>query len=195
MIFRNTPQWFVAIDKPLDDGMDTYGATIRERALTSIDRAGDVDAAHRAQPALLDGRGAARLGAEPPARLGRAADLLREAAAPTATAEILRDPAVNARIVAAFEAEGADAWFAEGAKARFLGNDHDPDDVGAGDRHPRRLVRLRLDPRLRAARPAGRASGRPSLYLEGTDQHRGWFQSSLLQACGTRGPRALRRRC
>ena len=37
MIFRNTPQWFVAIDKPLDDGMDEYGATIRERALTSID--------------------------------------------------------------------------------------------------------------------------------------------------------------
>ena len=38
VIYRNTPQWFVAIDKPLDDGMDTYGATIRERALTSIDQ-------------------------------------------------------------------------------------------------------------------------------------------------------------
>ena len=38
VIYRNTPQWFVAIDKPLDDGMDTYGRTIRERALTSIDR-------------------------------------------------------------------------------------------------------------------------------------------------------------
>ena len=38
VIYRNTPQWFVGIDRPLDDGMDTYGQTIRERALTSIDR-------------------------------------------------------------------------------------------------------------------------------------------------------------
>ena len=37
VIYRNTPQWFAAIDKPLGDGMDTYGTTIRERALTSID--------------------------------------------------------------------------------------------------------------------------------------------------------------
>jgi hypothetical protein len=69
---------------------------------------------------------------------------------------VLRDEAVNARIVEAFRAEGADAWFADGAKARFLGNAYDRR-VGAGDRHPRCLVRLRLDPRLRAGRPPKRA--------------------------------------
>ena len=37
MIYRNTPQWFAAVDKPVNDGQDTYGKTIRERALTSID--------------------------------------------------------------------------------------------------------------------------------------------------------------
>ena len=47
---------------------------------------------------------------------------------PDGTAEILRDPAVNARIKEAFEHEGADAWFEDGAKARFLGNDHPHDD-------------------------------------------------------------------
>jgi isoleucyl-tRNA synthetase len=36
LIYRNTPQWFVAIDKHLDDGMGSYGDTIRQRALTSI---------------------------------------------------------------------------------------------------------------------------------------------------------------
>ena len=47
---------------------------------------------------------------------------------PDGTAEILRDPAVNARIKDAFEHEGADAWFEDDAKARFLANDHPHDD-------------------------------------------------------------------
>ena len=63
VIYRNTPQWFVAIDKPLDDGMDTYGHTIRERALTSIDQLVEWTPQIRAQPALLDDRGAPGLGA------------------------------------------------------------------------------------------------------------------------------------
>ena len=52
---------------------------------------------------------------------------VKRGAKPTDEDFLLRDPAVNARIVAAFEAEGADCWYAEGAKARFLGNDHDPE--------------------------------------------------------------------
>ena len=73
VIYRNTPQWFVAIDKPLDDGMDTYGAT-HPRAGADLDRpAGAVVPADRPQPPLLDDRGPPRLGALPPARLGRAA--------------------------------------------------------------------------------------------------------------------------
>ena len=103
-----------------------------------------------------------------------------------ATGEYLRDPAVNARIVAAFEAGGADAWFTADQQA-LLGPDYDARRLRAAERHSRRVVRQRLDPRLHD-RGAATASGvRADLYLEGSDQHRGWFQSSLLESCGTRG--------
>jgi isoleucyl-tRNA synthetase len=128
VIFLQPPQWFAAIDKPLGRRQDTYGTTIRERALRSIDELVTWTPV-RAQPPALDDRGAARLGAVAPARLGRAADLLRqEGRGPDDPDFLLRDPAVNARILEAFEAEGADAWYKPGAKARFLGNDHDPDE-------------------------------------------------------------------
>jgi isoleucyl-tRNA synthetase len=102
-----------------------------------------------------------------------------------ATGEVLRDEAVDARIAEAFESEGADAWFA-GPSARFLGNDYDADDFeqvfdiadvwfDSGSTHAFVLER-RADLRWPA-----------SLYLEGSDQHRGWFHSSLLESCGTRG--------
>jgi isoleucyl-tRNA synthetase len=102
--------------------------------------------------------------------------------------EILRNEEVNARISAAFREEGADAWFAEGAKERFLGNvaGVNPDDwemvtdildvwFDSGSTHA-----FTLRDRLDSMRPA-------SLYLEGTDQHRGWFHSSMLQGCATIG--------
>jgi isoleucyl-tRNA synthetase len=102
------------------------------------------------------------------------------------TVEVLRDPAVNARIREAFEREGADAWFRDDAKARFLAGDHSHDDwekvtdildvwFDSGSTHA-----FALRDRPDGIWPA-------SLYLEGTDQHRGWFHSSMLQACGTRG--------
>ena len=101
------------------------------------------------------------------------------------TGEYLRDPEVNARIVAAFEAGGADAWFAAD-HAALLGPDYD-----AAQWEPQRdildvwfdsgsthvfTIEARYGPDTRA-----------DLYLEGSDQHRGWFQSSLLESCGTRG--------
>ncbi len=102
-----------------------------------------------------------------------------------ADGNVLKDEAVNARIMEAFEAEGADAWFAEGAKERFLGN-HDPAkwmqvtdilDVwfDSGSTHA-----FTLEDRPDLKWPA-------DVYLEGSDQHRGWFHSSLLESCGTRG--------
>ncbi len=100
--------------------------------------------------------------------------------------DVLKDEAVNARILEAFAAEGADAWFAAGAKERFLGNAHDGQkwsmvrdilDVwfDSGSTHA-----FCLEKRPDLKWPA-------DLYLEGSDQHRGWFHSSLLEACGTRG--------
>ena len=95
---------------------------------------------------------------------------------------------MNARICAAFEEEGADAWYKPGAKERFLGDDYAPDEwdqvfdildvwFDSGSTHAF-VLRDRED---------GAADGIADLYLEGTDQHRGWFHSSMLQACGTKG--------
>jgi isoleucyl-tRNA synthetase len=103
------------------------------------------------------------------------------------TGELLRSAEVNDRIIAAFEAEGADAWFAEGAKERFLSGAvadlerfemvTDILDVWFDSGSTHAFV---LEDRADLRWPA-------DLYLEGSDQHRGWFQSSLLESCGTRG--------
>ncbi|TCO71182.1 isoleucine--tRNA ligase [Rhodovulum euryhalinum] len=189
LIYRNTPQWFAAIDHKLDDGMGTYGDTIRQRALTSIDQL------VKWTPQTGRNRLYSMIEARPDWVLSRQRAwgvpltcFVKRGAKPTDPDFLLRDRAVNARIVAAFEAEGADAWYAEGAKERFLGNDHDPEaydqvmdvlDVwfDSGSTHAF-VLRDRAD---------GAADGIADLYLEGTDQHRGWFHSSMLQACGTIG--------
>ena len=100
----------------------------------------------------------------------------------------MRDTAVNARIIAAFEADGADVWYVAGFKEKILSGIVDPDaydqifdvlDVwfDSGSTHAF-VLRDRAD---------GSVDGLADLYLEGTDQHRGWFHSSMLQACGTKG--------
>ena len=113
------------------------------------------------------------------------------------SAEILHDERVNARIAAAFEKEGADAWYAQGARERFLGSRANEDwqkvddilDVwfDSGSTHAFVLEDPKVFPAL--AHIKRKADGGPEtvMYLEGSDQHRGWFQSSLLESCGTRG--------
>ena len=142
VIFRNTPQWFIAMDS---QPMRRRRASSRD-ALES-DRRDALGAADRREPHPRHGQRQARLGDEPPARLGRAASPCSSARASTTPCSTT---SVNARIAEAFEQEGADAWYAEGAAARFLGPDYDPADLREGRRRPRRLVRFRLDPRLRA---------------------------------------------
>jgi isoleucyl-tRNA synthetase len=105
------------------------------------------------------------------------------------TGEVLNDPAVFKRIEQAFEAEGADAWFISPA-SRFLGDGRNPDDYeqitdildvwfDSGSTHVF-VVENPIDPNWPKAE-------RADLYLEGSDQHRGWFQSSLLESVGTSG--------
>jgi len=95
---------------------------------------------------------------------------------------------VNDRIAQAFEAEGADCWYEDGAKARFLSGIVNPDDYtqvmdildvwfDSGSTHAFTL----------RDRPDGTDDGIADVYMEGTDQHRGWFHSSLLQSVGTQG--------
>jgi isoleucyl-tRNA synthetase len=111
--------------------------------------------------------------------------------------EILKDERVNARIVEAFEREGADAWYAAGARERFLGelaNEdwHKVDDIldvwfDSGSTHAFTLEDPVHFPGLAGIRRGKDGGPDTVMYLEGSDQHRGWFQSSLLESCGTRG--------
>jgi isoleucyl-tRNA synthetase len=175
VIFRNTPQWFVYMDKDLADG-----TTLRTRALSAIDQT-------RFVPAGGQNRLRAMIEQRPDWVLSRQ----RAWGVPIcvfadAEGNVLQDEAVNARILEAFEVEGADAWFAEGAKERFLAGEHDSDkwqmvsdilDVwfDSGSTHT-----FTLEDRPDLKWPA-------DVYLEGSDQHRGWFHSSLLESCATRG--------
>ena len=189
VIYRNTPQWFAAIDRPVGDGQDTYGSTIRERALTSIDKL--------VQWTPQSGRNRlySMIEARPDWVLSRQRAwgvpltcFTRRGALPTDPEFLLRNAEVNARILAAFETEGADAWYKEGAKERFLSGIVNPGDYDqvfdildvwfdSGSTHAF-VLRDRAD---------GTEDGIADVYMEGTDQHRGWFHSSMLQACGTIG--------
>ncbi|WP_394179393.1 isoleucine--tRNA ligase [Yoonia maritima] len=189
VIYRNTPQWFAAVDKAVGDGKDQYGTTIRERALRSIDELVTWT------PQTGRNRLYSMIEARPDWVLSRQRAwgvpltcFTKKRALPTDPDFLLRNEAVNARVLEAFEADGADAWYADGAKARFLGNDVDHDaydqvfdilDVwfDSGSTHAFVL----------RDRPDGSEDGMADVYLEGTDQHRGWFHSSMLQACGTIG--------
>ncbi|PKA39573.1 isoleucine--tRNA ligase [Rhizobium sullae] len=174
VIFRNTPQWFVYMDKELGDG-----TTLRSRALNAIDET-------RFVPAAGQNRLRAMIEQRPDWVLSRQ----RAWGVPICVfvdeqGQILQDDEVNARILEAFEKEGADAWFAEGARERFLGKKANEPwkqvmdilDVwfDSGSTHT-----FTLEDRPDLKWPA-------DLYLEGSDQHRGWFHSSLLESAATRG--------
>ncbi|UIK06250.1 isoleucine--tRNA ligase [Neorhizobium galegae] len=174
IIFRNTPQWFVYMDKDLADG-----TTLRSRALKAIDDT-------RFVPSAGQNRLRAMIEQRPDWVLSRQ----RAWGVPICVfvdeqGEILQDEAVNQRILEAFDLEGADAWFAEGARERFLGSRANEGwtqvmdilDVwfDSGSTHT-----FTLEDRPDLKWPA-------DVYLEGSDQHRGWFHSSLLESAATRG--------
>ena len=170
LIFRNTPQWFIS--------MSANG--LRQKALAAI-------AETRWIPAL----GRTRIETMVASRPDWCVSRQRAWGVPIAvfthreTGEPLRDPAVVERVAASVECHGSDVWFTADP-AEFLGNAYDPSEwekvtdivevwFDSGSTH---AFVLEQRPELRW--PA-------SLYLEGSDQHRGWFNSSLLEACGTRG--------
>jgi isoleucyl-tRNA synthetase len=184
VIFRATPQWFIAMDKTIEQKPDT----LRKRALKAV---GDT----RWVPPQGENRITGMIETRPDWVVSRqrawgvpiTVFRHKETGEVIPRGDFARSAELIQRIVDAFTKEGADAWFRPGAKQRFLeGLVENPDDwekVGdildvwfdSGSTHA-----FVLEQRPDLKWPA-------SLYLEGSDQHRGWFQSSLLESCGTRG--------
>ncbi|MBL6457061.1 isoleucine--tRNA ligase [Belnapia sp. T6] len=171
VIFRATPQWFIAMDD---------ANAIREKALAAIDAT-----------QFVPDQGRNRIGSMVAARPDWCISRQRAWGVPIAvfvdrsTGQPLRDTAVMDRIVDAFRTEGADAWYQPGAAARFLGEGRDPADY----EQVMDIVDVWFESGSTHAFVL-RDRGMPfpaDLYLEGSDQHRGWFHSSLLESVGTNG--------
>jgi len=219
VIFRNTPQWFISMDRPLLAPSDSRSAgrpdsaagagraghnapTLRQTALSEIETTEWV-------PASGQNRITGMIQNRPDWVVSRQ----RAWGVPiavfrnTETDHVIPGPgfAHNAelirRIETSFAEKGADVWFEAGAKERYLKGLVPDAEMGrweqvrdvldvwfdSGSTHAFTLEDATAFPGLAGIRRRGAGGNDRVMYLEGSDQHRGWFHSSLLESCGTRG--------
>jgi isoleucyl-tRNA synthetase len=174
LIFRTTPQWFIAMDNEIK---------LRDTALKSIK-----------ETQWIPAKGETRINAMIAGRPDWCISRQRAWGVPIAlflnkkTGEILKDEKVLSRIGDIFETEGSDAWWKKPAQ-EFLANEHKAEDFDqifdivdvwfeSGATHAFVIGDTKTWPDFEGV-------DRADLYLEGSDQHRGWFHSSLLESCGT----------
>ncbi len=170
LIYRATPQWFISMQKN----------KLRDKAVKAI-----------SETVFYPNKGKERLLSMIEGRPDWCVSRQRVWGVPLPifinkkTKEPLRDQKIIDRIASIYEKQGSDCWFTDDAKT-FLGNDYDAEDYeklndivevwfDSGSTHS-----FVLEKRKDLKWPA-------DMYLEGSDQHRGWFHSSLLESCGTRG--------
>ena len=170
LVHRATPQWFISMESH----------KLRDKALRALD-----------DTIFYPSKGKERLKAMIETRPDWCVSRQRVWGVPLPifvnkeTKEVLVDEDVNENIASIYEKEGSDCWFADSAQ-RFLGKKYKAEEYDklsdivevwfdSGSTHS-----FVLEKREDLKWPA-------SMYLEGSDQHRGWFHSSLLESCGTRG--------
>jgi isoleucyl-tRNA synthetase len=178
VLFLATPQWFVGVDRPLPDG-----DTMRSKALDACEKVNWLpQSGKRRMLAMLKDRPDWVLSRQ--RAWGVPLVLFTRKDLPSDHPDfLLRDPKVDARVLAAFEAEGADAWYKDGAAARFLSPDYDPELY----EQCMDVLDVWFDSGSSHSWALGKDEAQADLYLEGTDQHRGWFQHALLHGVAMTG--------